>query len=269
MAGPTTARRGEQKSPSGPPSATEQRGRRFRWVRTPLRAPSRRGLIIITAVVTLLGAFGVWAFYGSDWLRLERVTARGTDVLTRREVVAAAHAPMNTPLASVDTDALARRLRDRLPRIKSVDIERSWPHTLGLKVTERTPRLLLQEGGKYVEVDADGVRFATVKAAPRGVPLLEMTVLHAQGWFGSGRLRRAAVEVAQDLPAGVRKDVHKVRVRSYDSITLELAGGRTVAWGSREQGPEKAKVLTALLKAGRNGRHFDVSVPSAPAVSGS
>lgn len=271
MAGPATARRGEKKSPSGPPSAAPPRATGLRRVRIPLRAPGRRSLIIITIVAVLLGAFGVWALYASNWLRLERVEATGTRVLTPHEVVAAARAPMSEPLVSVDTDELARRLRARLPRIKTVDVERSWPHTIGLKVTERTPELLMQAGGEFVEVDAEGVRFATVRTAPQGVPLLEMTASDSPSLhrFGIDRLRRAAVEVTRDLPTAVRKDVHKVRVRSYDAVTLELTGGRTVAWGSREEGAEKAKVLTALLKAAHGGRHFDVSVPSAPAVSGS
>ncbi|MGW7573798.1 cell division protein FtsQ/DivIB [Streptomyces sp. NPDC054765] len=271
MAGPATARRGEKKSPSGPPSAAPPGGPGFRWARIPLRVPGRRGLIIITVVAVLLGALGVWALYASNWLRVERVKATGTKVLTPHEVIAAAHAPMNVPLVSVDTDALARRLRARLPRIKTVDVERSWPHTIALKVSERVPELVMRADGKFAEVDAEGVRFATVRTAPQGVPLLEMAVSDSPSLrrFGNDRLRRAAVEVAGDLPTAVRTDVRKVRVRSYDAITLELNGGRTVAWGSREEGAEKAKVLTALLKAAHDGRHFDVSVPSAPAVSGS
>ncbi|MFE1173686.1 cell division protein FtsQ/DivIB [Streptomyces sp. NPDC058773] len=271
MAGPATARRGEKKSPSGPPSAAAPPGRRFPWERLPFRAPSRRGLIIILVTAVLLGAFGVWVLYASNWLRLERVRTTGTKVLTPHDVIAAADAPMNAPLVSVDTDALARRLRARLPRIKAVDVERSWPHTIGLKVTERVPELLVPSGGKFIEVDAAGVRFAAVRTAPKGVPLLEMSASDSPSLrrFGIDRLRRAAVEVARDVPAAVHKDVRKVRVRSYDAISLELAGGRTVAWGSREQGAEKAKVLTALLKAARDARHFDISVPSAPAVSGS
>ncbi|WP_327702370.1 FtsQ-type POTRA domain-containing protein [Streptomyces decoyicus] len=271
MAGPTTARRGEKKSLSGPPSAAPPGGPRLRWVRLPLRTPGRRSLIIITVTAVLLGAFGAWALYASNWLRLERVRATGTKVLTPHEVTAAARAPMNAPLVSVDTDALARRLRARLPRIKTVDVERSWPRTIGLKVIEREPELVMRAGGKFTEVDSEGVRFATVGTAPKGVPLLEMAVSDSPSLhrFGVDRLRRAAVEVTQHLPAAVRKDVRKVRVRSYDAITLELTGGRSVAWGSREEGAEKAKVLTALLKAAHAGRHFDVSVPSAPAVSGS
>ncbi|GAU68266.1 putative cell division protein FtsQ [Streptomyces sp. NBRC 110611] len=269
MAGPTTARRGEKKSRPGPPSAGAPTGRRLRWARVRFRAPGRRGLIIITVLAVLLGGFGAWALYASDWFRVARVEATGTDVLTPREVVAAADAPMDTPLISVNTDAMARRVTSRLPRVKSVDVERSWPDTIGLKVTERTPELVMREDGKFVEVDIEGVRFATVATAPQGVPLLELAVSDFPGprRFGNDRLRRAGAEAARDLSAAVHRDVRTVRVRSYDSITLELTGGRRVAWGSSEQGAEKAKVLTALLKAARDARHFDVSVPSAPAAS--
>ncbi|MFF4605488.1 cell division protein FtsQ/DivIB [Streptomyces sp. NPDC001339] len=269
MAGPTTARRGEKKSRPGPPSAKASPGRRLRWPPVPFRAPGRRGLIIMAVLVVLLGASGAWALYVSDWLRVAHVEATGTEVLTPREVVAAADAPMDTPLISVNTDAVARRVKSRLPRVKSVDVERSWPDTIGLKVTERTPELVMREHGKFVEVDVEGVRFATVATAPKDVPLLDLAVSDSPGprRFGIDRLRRAGAEAARDLPTAVHRDVRTVRVRSYDSITLELTGGRTVAWGSREQGAEKAKVLTALLKAARDARHFDVSVPSAPAVS--
>ncbi|MFJ5677391.1 cell division protein FtsQ/DivIB [Streptomyces sp. NPDC093097] len=271
MAGPTTARRGAKKSPSGPRSSPPSGGRRLGMPLPRLRRPGRRGVIIIAVLAVLLGGFGIWAFYGSDWLRLESVRATGTDVLTPQAVVAAASAPMAAPLASVDTDAMEHRLLARLPRLKSVVVTRSWPHTLALEVTERTPELLLQTNGKFAEVDGEGVRFATVARAPKGVPLLKMTGSDSPSRerFGTSRLLRASVAVAQDLPAVVRKDVRALRVRSYDSITLELADGRTVMWGSREQGAEKAKVLAALLKAARDARHVDVSVPSAPAVSGS
>ncbi|MFI7100424.1 cell division protein FtsQ/DivIB [Streptomyces sp. NPDC050161] len=271
MAGPTTARSGGAKKSSGPPAAEPSRTRWFRRLRLPLPGPRRRGPIIILILAVLLAAFAIWALYGSTWLRVESVKASGTEVLTPREVVDAADVPMNAPLASVDTDAVAHRLRKRLPRIRTVDVVRSWPHRIGLKVTERTPELIMRSGRKFVEVDVDGVRFATVDTAPKGVPQLEMAAQDAPSLhrFGNDRLRRAAVEAAADLPEDVHKQVRIVRIRSYDSITLELAGNRTVVWGSGERGPEKAKVLTALLKAARDARHFDVSVPSAPAVSGS
>ncbi|UFQ15112.1 MULTISPECIES: cell division protein FtsQ/DivIB [Streptomyces] len=263
MAGPTTAER--QQRTSGPPRP--QRTPRVPRVRS-------RTLVLALALAVLLAAGGVWVFYGSQWLRLERVQTSGTRVLTAREVLDAADAPLGTPLISVDTDAIEERLRSKLPRIDSVEAERSWPHEIGLKVTERKPVLLIEKGGKFVEVDAEGVRFATVERAPAGVPRLELTPDRENGAaslrrFGTDRLLREAVRVAGDLPEAVADDTRKVKVRSYDSITVELSGGRTVVWGSGEKGRTKATTLTALMKATPKARHFDVSVPTAPASSGS
>ncbi|MEV5594202.1 FtsQ-type POTRA domain-containing protein [Streptomyces sp. NPDC052496] len=297
MAGPTTARRGEKNSArSGPPSSGKpgksgksgksgggggakkpakrggsgSRGGRP-GVRGRFTVPSRRTLIITLAGAVLLAGFGTWSLYGSTWLRTERVKVSGTGVLTVGEVVRAAAVPMDTPLVSVDKGAVAERLRAQLPRIKSVEVRRSWPHTVSLKVTERQPELVIQTGGKFVEVDAEGTRFATVAAAPKGVPLLEMAVRDSPGLrrFGADRLRRAAGTVVTALPKALHQDVRAVEVRSFDSITLKLTGGRTVVWGSDERSTAKAKVLAAALKAARDARHFDVSVPTAPAVSGS
>ncbi|MFC9625917.1 cell division protein FtsQ/DivIB [Streptomyces sp. NPDC056930] len=264
MAGPTTAQRGavkQENSPARPPRPRPG-GRRL---------PSRRQLIVIGVLVLLLASGAVWALYGSSWLRAERVRITGVDVLTPAEVEAAAAVPIGAPLISVDTDAVADRLRQKLPRIDSVDVVRSWPHGIGLKVTERQPVLLVKKGAKFIEVDAKGVRFATVDKSPGHVPLLELTPGQSASLrrFGSARLVQEAVRVAGELPAGVAKDTKVVRVISYDSISLELTRGRRVLWGSGEEGPVKARVLTALMKAAPKAGHFDVSAPTAPAVSGS
>ncbi|MFC9848193.1 cell division protein FtsQ/DivIB [Streptomyces sp. NPDC060223] len=261
MAGPTTAERGErQKVESGPP-------RRPRIG----RLPRPRTLIILLLAAVLLGAASVWVLYGSKWLRVERVSASGMRVLTDQQVREAADVPVGSPLISVDTDAIEERLLQKLPRIDSVDVVRSWPHGIGLKVTERTPVLIEEKGGKFVEVDAQGVRFATVSDAPKSVPVLELTVSRSAGLrrFGTDRLVREAVTAVGDIPAAVARDTQVVKVGSYDSISLELKGGRTVEWGSSEKGAAKARTLTALMKAAPEARHFDVSVPTAPASSGS
>ncbi|MGW0814727.1 cell division protein FtsQ [Streptomyces viridiviolaceus] len=264
MAGPSTAERGErQQESSGPP-----RVRRF-------GSPRLRAIVILSAALVLAGAGTVWVLYGSNWLRVERVSVSGTRVLTHQQVRGAADVPVGDPLVSVDTEAIEARLGRELPRIDSVDVVRSWPHGIGLKVTERTPVLIVQKGGKFIEVDDEGVRFATVSRAPKGVPALELdpsrsgSVAASLRRFGEDRLVREAVRVAGRIPDAVARDTRVVKVRSYDDISLELSGGRTVAWGSGERGEQKARTLTALMKAAPDARHFDVSVPTAPASSGS
>ncbi len=266
VAGPTsTAERGadEDLDPGPPPRR---------------RLPGPRALIAAAIALVLIGGASVWVLYGSSWLRVEKITVSGTRVLTGTQVREAAAVPLGDPLISVDLDAIESRLLEKLPRIDSVEVVRSWPHGIGLKVNERTPVLIVEaagNSGKYVEVDAKGVRFATVSRAPEGVPVLELTVARSGSSaaslrrFGEDRLVREAVRVADAIPAAVARETLVVKVRSYDTISLELSGDRTVAWGSSEKGRAKARALTALLKAAPGAGHFDVSVPTAPASSGS
>ncbi|MER6623035.1 FtsQ-type POTRA domain-containing protein [Streptomyces sp. NPDC000931] len=265
MAGSTTAERGERKrESSGPPPSVRRFGRR-----------QVRRIIVLAVVLVFLGSGAFWLLYGSDLVRVERVSVSGTRVLTPAEVREAADVPLGEQLVSVDTDAIEARLSEALPRIDTVDVVRSWPSGIALKVTERTAVLLVHKGGKFIEVDEEGVRFATVSKAPEGVPELKLAVSRSGSAaaslrrFDEDRLTREAVRVAGAIPPSVAHATRVVKVRSYDDISLELADGRTVDWGSGEKGAEKGRILTALMKAEPGARHFDVSVPTAPASAGS
>ncbi|MFE6911671.1 cell division protein FtsQ/DivIB [Streptomyces erythrochromogenes] len=284
MAGATTAQRGtpssdrpgrsprkgagSPKPPKGPKPPKPPK-------RTAPRGPGkhlRRGPVLASlAAAVLLVSGGTWVLYGSSWLRVEKVTATGTQVLTPEQVLAAAAVPVGSPLVSIDTDEIESRVRGRLPRIDSVDAVRAWPHGIGLKVTERKPVLLIKKDANFVEVDASGVRFDTVPKAPAGVPVLELNAGGSPSArrFDEERLLHEAVLVAGSLPAPVATETVQVKVGSYDSIVLELTGGRSVRWGSGEQSDAKGRALTALLKAAPKAGHFDVSVPTAPAAAGS
>ncbi|WP_435854257.1 cell division protein FtsQ/DivIB [Streptomyces subrutilus] len=281
MAGATTAPRGTPGSGGSPRKGPGSPGRPGAPKppaparRSGPRGPGgrvRRGPVLAALVAAaLLAGGGTWLLYGSSWLRVEKVTAAGTEVLTAEQVLAAAAVPVGAPLVSVDTDEIESRVRGRLPRIDSVDVVRAWPHGIGLKVTERKPVLLIKKGADFVEVDASGVRFDTVVKAPAGVPVLELNAGRSPSArrFDEERLLHEAVLVAGSLPPAVAKETVQVKVGSYDSVVLELTRGRTVAWGSGEQSDAKGRALTALLKAAPKAGHFDVSVPTAPAVSGS
>ncbi|MFJ8307684.1 MULTISPECIES: cell division protein FtsQ/DivIB [unclassified Streptomyces] len=268
MAGQATAQRGggriKKSAKSGRSGPRPRRGGR-------LRLPRRRGLLLVLIGAVLLGAGAIWVLYGSSWLRVEHVKTTGTQVLTPGEVEAVAAVPIGSPLISVDTGAIEARLRQKLPRIDTVEVVRSWPHGIGLKVTERKPALVMKNGAKFDEVDVKGVRFATVQQPAKGTPLLELAVSQSPSLrrFGTDRLVLEAVRVAGELPPAVAKETRSVKISSYDSVTLELNDGRSVVWGSDEEGGLKGRTLSALMKARPKSTRFDVSAPTAPAVSGS
>ncbi|MFD3472416.1 cell division protein FtsQ/DivIB [Streptomyces sp. NPDC058682] len=290
MAGGTTARRGTPFSDRSGPAARKGTGapkppkppKAPKAPKAPKSAPGagpqgsgarlRRGPVLASlAAAVVLAAGGTWVLYGSSWLRVEKVAATGMDVLTSEQVLGAAAVPVGAPLVSVDTEEIEGRVRGRLPRIDSVDVVRAWPHGIGLKVTERKPVLLIKKDANFVEVDASGVRFDTVPKAPAGVPVLELNAGRSPSArrFDEERLLHEAVLVAGALPEPIAKETVQVKVGSYDSVALELTGGRSVTWGSGEQSDAKGRALNALLKAAPKAAHFDVSVPTAPAASGS
>ncbi|PRH79081.1 cell division protein FtsQ, partial [Streptomyces solincola] len=232
------------------------------------RLPPPRVLLLGLAALALAGG-GAWVLYGSSWLRVEATAVTGVRVLTPAQVEAAADVPEGAPLASVDTDAIARRLSEKLPRIETVDVSRSWPGTVELSVVERRPVLLAAERGGYTEIDATGTRYANVKRPPAGVPLLVVKPAASASLrrFGAEELTLSAVTVAGDLPRGPARETRRLTVVSYDSVTLELSRGRSVMWGSAENGAAKSRALTALMKAEPRAKTFDVSAPTAPAAS--
>ncbi|MFE9257891.1 cell division protein FtsQ/DivIB [Streptomyces sp. NPDC006879] len=275
MAGARTAQRGKADPPQGGPKGKTRSGGSSSSDPKPA-GPRRIGPVPLRAVLALAAAAlfagaAAWVLYGSQWLRVERVGVAGTEVLTPRQVREAAAVPLGSPLASIDTAVIESRLLSHLPRIESVEVVRAWPHGIGLKVTERKPVLLVARGAEFLEVDAAGVRFATVSKPPKGIPLLELDARRSPSLrrFDEQRLLHEAVDVAGSLPPVVARDTRVIQVSSYDSVVLELTRSRKVVWGSGEQGAAKARALSALLKVAPDGRRFDVSAPTAPAVSGS
>lgn len=234
-------------------------------------APARHTVLVALVVLTVLAGGGTWAVYGSPWFRADRVAVTGAGALTPQQIQRAAAVPLGGPLVSVDTGAVRKRLLAALPRLRDAHVQRSWPHTIRVEVIERTPSAILKHGGKFTEVDKEGVRFATVDQQPSGVPLVQLTPDQTASFrhFGTKRLLQAAITVAGGLPDSLSGKATAIRVRSYDSITVELTGGRDVMWGSQEDGGRKAAVLTALMKAEPHATHYDVSAPTAPAASGS
>jgi cell division protein FtsQ len=196
----------------------------------------------------------------------------GDQFLTQRHIKRTAAAPTGTPLARADLDAIRARLT-ALPRVASADVTREWPHTLRLHIKERRAVAVVRESGesgRYVEVDARGVRFGTSARPPRSVPQIRMSpTAPRSAAYSEAALVRAAVTVAGDLPSGVRDRAQWVQVDSYDDISIRIAGpdGKSVVnWGSPERGAQKAAALTALLKREDDAAVYNVTSPGSPAL---
>jgi cell division protein FtsQ len=211
----------------------------------------------VLAVVLLLGVTvgGVYLVFFSTTLSVQGVEVTGTETLSEQKVREVADVPTGGPLATVELDRIASRVRS-LAVVESAEVTRKWPHDVLIQIVERTPVAVVEIAGQLHNLDEDGEVFGSYDRAPKGLPHVR-----AVAGVDSDALVEGARVVAA-LPDDISTRVDFVEVHSVDEITLRLRDGREVLWGSAEQSDEKAEVLVALLR--NDAQTYDVSVPGFP-----
>jgi len=177
-------------------------------------------------------------------------------------VLAAARVPVGSSLVTVPVEAIERRVA-ALAAVARVRVERLWPHTVVIAVTERVPVAVAVDAGGDELLDRSGVAFAAVGAPPRGLPIVAIS----QPVPGPGaEAAVAAIRVWAGLPAALRAQVTRIDAASADDVSLQLTASRLVVWGSADQMKAKLAALTALLT--QRARVYDVSTPSIAVTQG-
>ncbi|MCD8562786.1 MAG: FtsQ-type POTRA domain-containing protein [Alphaproteobacteria bacterium] len=210
------------KSPKGTRKASvdASRARRQKKAAGVLRL---RTLVLWSAVFfVILGGFGVFlALEGSSFFRsalvkasvdagltVKTVSVEGRIYSNASDILGALDAEEGMPLLAFDPVA-ARENLEKLSWIKSAKVERRWPDTVYVDLSERVPLALWQKDKKLSLIDPDGVvitqddlgRFSDLKivtgdkapqhaaeilALLRGEPLIEPKI-EALSWTGDRR----------------------------------------------------------------------------------
>jgi cell division protein FtsQ len=217
----------------------------------------RRWLALgITAGVLALVAAVLW----TPLLGVRSVSVAGASpTLTAAQVTGAALIATGTPMAQLDTTAVAERVH-QLPRVGTVRVSRQWPGTVRIDVTERDPVGYVAASDGAHLVDRTGLDYATITDPPAGLPKIELPVIAP-----ADQRTRAVVGVLRALPRQLRAIVVTATAKTPGSVTLGLTGKRTINWGSVADSAHKAEVLAALMT--RPGKVYDVSSPQLPTIS--
>ena len=221
------------------------------------RLDKLRRMVPLVFVVAALG-FAGWAVLLSDLLGVHAVDVAGAQRVNDNQVRAAAAVPDGTPLARLDTQAIAARV-GKLAPVATVTVQRHWPRSVQIVVTERVPFAVVTIDGNPWLVDRAGVPFDRTGADRSTLP--HMTTAHAGA---DDVATRAGLDVLAALPADVLRRVKRIDVPGPEEVTLALTDGKTVVWGSARDTAKKASVLDAVLK--QTGKVYDVSTPEVVTV---
>lgn len=235
--------------------------RRFKAKRKARTPRWRRWAIVAVLVAVTLGTTG-YLLANSSMFALRYVTVEGTSRLTPTEVLNAATVHEGTSLFRLDPGAVARRV-ERLPPVADAVVSRKWPHGLIIRVVERRPAGVVMTAGRAELLDPTGVPFASVPRAPSG--LVKVDVSDPVPGTGDNAAR-AAMHVLAELPAGVRSQVSSISAQSADNVTVKLADGTSIVWGSAADAATKAAVLRTLMR--HHAQVYDVSTPTVAVTRG-
>ena len=105
--------------------------------------------LIIIAVVLLI-------FIYAPILTLREIRTSGLQFLTNDDIVRICNTPYGTPLFSLETDDISKRLLSDL-RIEDAVVRRSLPSYLDITITERLPIATISTDNYYLAIDKKGV----------------------------------------------------------------------------------------------------------------
>jgi len=204
-------------------------------------------------LILVLAVSGWWSLYQSKWFIAEGVTVTGNSRLTVEQISGIAAVPIGNSLMSINTATMTEQLM-ALPEIKVATVERGWPHTILIKVTERNPIAVAATVSGFNLIDAEGQYAGVVVAPPAG-----LLVISAQP---DSNAMLGAIQTLAAIPA--QWQLTGLAAPSQDSIVATLGSGAVITFGSGERAADKVEVAQALMDKGYTV--INVSAPDAATV---
>ena len=229
------------------------------------RAYSRRRRAILLSVISSFTALVLLmlASMYTPMLAVETIRITGTERLKVAELQAALKSQLGTPLPMVSSDKIAEELKP-FALIESYAITSRPPHSLVIRITERSPIAVVSVGGTEYLYDPAGVKIGKASSSD------EYPTININGDPASSAEYALAIDVLLALPASLLPRVYSIDAKTKDNVTMELRGnaGQRIVWGDSSRSALKSKVLAALIRNYKKSDRvtFDVSSPTAPVV---
>lgn len=229
--------------------------------RTAMRRHRRWRRVLAWLLSAAAVAALAWGAFWSPALALDgaevTISGEGTTIDVER-VRDAVTAQAGVPLPRLDTVALRGEIL-ALRGVKDVRLSRVWPHGLDVALTSREPVAAVPYDGRFVLLDAEGVRVGRAAEPPKGLAVVEVPLDGS-----SARALQAALHVLAALPARLSSQVASVHADTQDDVETVLRDGRSIRWGGGSRLALKVEVARTLLKVEPGARVVDVSSPELP-----
>ncbi len=227
-------------------------------------------IAVAAAIVACLALAGVVVYF-SDAFRIQEVKVEGVEHLTSAEMEALANVPSTTTLLRVDTGAVERNLlRDAW--VKSVSVDRVFPNTLQITITERTvaavvevptqnatttqPWAIASDGMWLMAIpdqDSDLGRSISQKIYEDAEGALHITdvpfgTAPETGTYCTDDNVNNALSIVAGMTTDLAGQVVQVKATDAESTLLTLENGIEIAFGKAENIRDKERVCLKIME---------------------
>lgn len=235
--------------------ATVQRDRGRRWLR---RLCWAGGVVAVPALL-----LAVTRSQALDVDRLEVGGAASTGVL---EVVAASGIDLGAPMTDLDLGAAARAV-ERLPWVDDAVLDRDWPGTVRIVVTEREPVAAVAAGDRWALVDRSS-RVLAVADGRGSLPMLDGVGAVPAAGQDLRAEAAAVVAVAAGLPPSLASGIEEIELREDGVHLVRHAGGDVLLGDARSLEAKVEALATMDARVDLTCLDtLDLRVPSAPVLT--
>ena len=226
------------------------------------------GLLAWIFVAAALVAGGVSYAFQTPELQIREVKISGVCLADAAAVKRAAKPALGTNILLLRKSPIVRDI-SKINEVAEVQVGRSFPNGVWVKVREKKASAVLANGCRYAMLRDDGFAFHAAKGPVKGIPTLEVAGCRRvkQGQLCCSQTVNCALEVAREARKR-RLPVSKISVDHAGVICLNMEGGFYVKLGQPDDISRKMSLLrTALIRKPslvRDAAYIDVSCPDAP-----
>lgn len=227
----------------------------------------RIGLVVVLALLVVLAGM---ALSRTSLFGINEVEVTGVSHLTAAEVTELASVPSNSTLLRLDTAQVQQRLEAN-PWIESAQVNRKFPSTVELAITERTIAAVVEvpvtseESIEEWAISSDGIwlmsipKQGTEEAASVSAHVYEdaehaLRIVDvpygtnpAVGADCDAEGVKNALEIVDALSLDLADLIETISASDVANTTLNLSSGMQIAFGSAEGARDKERVCLQLM----------------------
>lgn len=228
--------------------------------------------VALTIVLVMILAVVIYLAFFSSLFWLAHVTVTGTKVINPQEVSDFARAEAHNQISAInsrslvlmDTDDLAKQVKDRFRDTAEIKITKKWPNALIITLDERQSTLLWKnKDSQYFLVDRQGVAFAaspprddlTLVEDGSGVPI------EVGKQIVGAKVIKELDEIKQGMQAaGINLKLFRIPASTFEVQAVTDQGYYALFDVTRGIGSQ-VQALKAAVAQGKPREYADLRVP--------